>query len=272
MYFSLFRVMALLFVVGGIALFLPGMPVDSASNANESIRIFPSTPAFYQPFFVTVSGQWADTCIPAFHSLNISGSEILLEARTPDSSIACKDEQTPWGLSVLVQPQLPYFYTARLSIVSGITGRVISTTSHEFDVSGGIHPDPALPQTGQEVSLRLADFSPDGCIPQYVDHTTNGTAISVESQIPNVVCGQVPTPWEMNIALGALAAGNYQVELHVTDHRHTPPQRSQLLSGSFQVVSRILYSYLPLWGCFGGDPPSGGCAIFPEQTVQGAAP
>lgn len=269
---SLFRIIALLITIpiaaGGIAISLPSFSVDSALAANETIRIYPATPTFYEPFYITVSGRWANSCAPAFHKLTTSGGAIRLEARTPDGSVPCQDEPTDWGLSVLVQPQQAFLHTAQLSIVSGITGQPISTAFQDFTISGGILPVPVLPEAGKPLALRVADFSPDGCIPRYVSHQVSGATVTVESEIPDTVCGQAPTPWQMDVSLEPMAAGHYQTDLYVTDFRQSPPTRKRVLQSAFTVAATIHYAHLPLWGCFGSEAALGGCAILPETDSQ----
>lgn len=265
---SLFRTITILFVVVSISICRPSSSVDSALVANETIRIYPAIPTFYEPFYITVSGRWANSCAPAFHKLSTSSGAIHLETRTPPGSVPCQDEPTDWGLSVLVQPQQAFLHTAQLSIVSGITGQPISTTFQDFTISGGILPVPILPEDGKPLALRVADYSPDGCIPRYVNHQVIGATVTVESEIPDLVCGQAPTPWEMDIDLNPLTAGHYQTELYVTDYRQSPPTRRPTLQGGFTVATTIHSAYLPLWGCFGSNPASGDCAILPEADAQ----
>ena len=77
----------LLFVWLVIAVF--SRPVVSARGASEEIRMYPATPTFSQPFFVTVSGQWANSCVPAFHSLTVMENSVQIEAKTPGPLVTC---------------------------------------------------------------------------------------------------------------------------------------------------------------------------------------
>ncbi|MBI3958312.1 MAG: hypothetical protein HY328_05840 [Chloroflexi bacterium] len=195
-----------------------------------------------------------------------------LEARTPGPLVSCIDALTDWGFSVLVPPRPPDHHLAEVFIVSGITGEKISFARHEFDVKGGIQIVPALPLVNENVTLRLAELNPDGCVPKYASHAVQGQAVTVEAQIPDLVCGQVETPWQMEVALGSLAASAYQVELFVTDYRHTPPKRTRLLEQSFVVVEQLLHIYLPLWGCFGSSISPLGCVIIQTPDLPGVSP
>ncbi|RLT38206.1 MAG: hypothetical protein DWI57_12435 [Chloroflexi bacterium] len=251
--FRLFVVVSILLVSVWVVAAVASQPVFSARNANEEIRIYPDTPVFFQPFFITAAGQWGSTCVPAFHSVNVETGIILLEARTPGALVPCDDTPTDWEISVLIQPQQPYSYTVRLSVISGITGTLLAFANHDFDVIGGIQQIPALPLAGEDVSLRLADVSLDSCTPQYLSHSVITQTITIEAQIPDLVCGQVPTPWQIDTAVDPLPAGEYRVEMFVTDNRFMPPQRTRLLDGSFLVAETIYTIYLPVWGCFGAD-------------------
>lgn len=238
-------------------------PVFSARRAAQEIRIDPAIPIFSQPFVVTVSGEWPNACVPAFHSLTLMQNSVSIEAKTPDSLVTCTEGPTNWGFSLFVPPHRPDFYVALLVVISGITGETITSTSQDFEVMGGIQIIPVLPQITEEVTVRLADLSLDSCTPQYVSHSVNTQTITIEAQIPDLVCGQVPTPWQMDAVVGPLSAGEQQVEMFVTDARVMPPLRTRLLNGSFVVAETIYTIYLPLLGCFGAGIPPQVC-----NTVQ----
>ena len=201
--------------------------------------------------------------------MDVATGIIRLETKTPGAFVSCDNTPTAWSISVSIPPQEPYSSTARLSVISGITGAVLTFANHDFDIIGGIQQIPALPLAGEDVTLRLADVSPDGCTPQYVSHAVIAQTISVEAQIPNLVCGQVPTPWQIDTAVGPLPVGVYQAELFVTDTRQTPPRRIRLLDGTFVVVETIHTLYLPLWGCFGPDITPQGCTIVQPPERHG---
>lgn len=269
------RTLRIGFLCGLIALvqlFLLSRSVDSAPGANETITVYPATPSFSQPFFVTVSGQWPNSCVPAFHALRLEESSVYIEARTPGPLVTCTDGQTNWDFSLIVPPSQPNYYVALLAVISGITGETIASAREEFEVIGGIQTVPTLPQINEEISVRLAGLSLDSCTPRYVSHGVISQTITIEAQIPDLVCGQVPTPWQIDAAVDPLPAGAYEVEMFVTDNRVTPPQRTRLLDGSFVVAETIYTTYFPLWGCFGSDVSPLVCesALSPER--RGALP
>lgn len=265
--FRLFFFVSILLVLVWVVAVVASHPLLSARNANEEIRIYPATPTFFQPFFITVSGQWGSTCVPAFHSVNVETGTILLEARTPGALVSCDDRPTDWGISVLIPPQEPYSYTVRLSVISGITGNLLAFAEQDLDIIGGIQQIPALPLAGEDVTLRLADVSLDSCTPHYLSHSVITHTITIEAQIPDLVCGQVPTPWQIDVAVDPLPAGEYRVEMFVTDNRFMPPQRTRRLDGSLVVAETIYTIYFPVWGCFGSNVSPLVCesALSPER-------
>ncbi|RLT34048.1 MAG: hypothetical protein DWI57_17040 [Chloroflexi bacterium] len=264
---------AFAFLIGAsIFASIPGASVYSAHSTNEEITIYPATPSFSQSFFIAVSGKWANSCVPAFHTVDVGENRVRLQARTPGPLVACIETPTDWGFSVLIPPRPPNFYTADLYIVSGLTGGLLLFVQHEFNVIGGIQIIPALPLATENITLRLADLNPDGCVPAYVSHAVQGQTVTVEAQIPDLVCGQTPTPWQIEAALGLLAAGNYQAQMFVTDYRFTPPRRTRLLEDSFVVVAQLLHTYLPLWGCFGTDISPLGCTVVQMPDPRGDSP
>lgn len=270
--FRLSNAVSILLVFTWVVLAAASHPVLSARSVNEEIRIYPATPTFSQPFFVTVSGQWVNSCVPAFHSLTVTENSVQIEAKTPGPLVSCLETQTNWSFSVIVPPRPPNFHVALLAVISGISGETLSSVRHEFDVVGGIQITPALPLTTEDVTLRLADLSPDGCTPEYISHGVITQTITVEAQIPDLVCGQVPTPWQMEASVGPLPAGEYQVEMFVTDTRGVPPRRTRLLDGTFVVAETLRKIYLPLWGCFGSDISPLGCTIVQSPERRGDLP
>ncbi len=268
----LFQFVFVLLIGASIVVLIPSASVDSAHRANEKITIYPATPSFSQPFFITVSGQWANSCVPAFHTMDVEKNRVRLEAKTPGPLVSCTETPTDWGFSVLNPPRPPDFHWADVHIISGITGGTLSFVQHAFDVIGGIQIIPALPLATENVTLRLADLSPDGCVPEYVSHGVVGQTATVEAQIPDLVCAQAPTPWQMEVALGPVAAGDYQAQMFVTDYRHTPPKRTRLLEDSFVVVEQLLHTYLPLWGCFGSSISPLGCTVIQPPDLRGVSP
>jgi hypothetical protein len=251
--FRLPHIVSILLMVGWVVLVATSHPLFSARSANEEMRIYPATPTFSQPFFVTLSGQSANSCVPAFHSLILTENSLHIEAKTPGPLVSCLETQTNWSFSVIVPPHPPNFHVALLAVISGITGETLSSARHEFDVVGGIQIIPALPLTTEDVTLRLADLSLDSCTPEYISHDVITQTITIEAQVPDLVCGQVPTPWQIDAAVDPLPAGEYQVEMFVTDTRETPPRRTRLLDGAFVVAETLHSVYLPLSGYLGSN-------------------
>lgn len=247
--------------------------VDAAQRSNEQMRVYPAAPDFSRSFFMSVSGEWPNSCVPALQSVDVTTpNEERGEARTPGPQVNCTDTPTDWGFSILIPPRQPNFHTAVVVIKSGITGDTLSTIRHEFEVLGGVQVTPSQPLVNEEVTIRLADLSPDGCVPQYISHEVAEQSVTIDAQIPDLLCGQVPTPWQIDVPLGPLAAGTYQTELFVTDHRQNPPIRRRLLSDSFVVAEQLWYTHLPLWGCFGQDVSPLGCAIVQTPNRHGEKP
>jgi|GEM_PF-2355442 len=241
----------------------------SAGKADGAISVYPDSPAFYQPFLISVFGQWNDSCAPVFDAQYVEGNAVRLEAKTPAPPVVCNDVSTAWGFSVLIPPQLPNQYAVEVYTVSGVTGEKKLFIRHTFDVAGGIHVEPALPDANDSLTVQVAVLNPDGCVPKYVSHAVQGTTVTIETQIPNVLCGHVETPWQMAVAIGPLPAGNHQATVMVTDYRQTPPARTRLLEQSFVVVDRIIQIFLPLWGCFGPSPSPLACVV--SQPTNGRA-
>lgn len=220
----------------------------NAASLTDPIQILPNVPAFSQPFLVVVSGRWANSCVPAFHQMGADGMTVWIEAKTPGPLVVCDDNPTDWSFSVPVSPLPPNEYRLDVSIISGITNIPTFYAGTFFEVRGGIDISPVRPTPDDAITIRLADLHPDACVPDYLSHTVTGAVVTVEAETPDAACGQLPTPWEIQVAVDPLAAGEYAVELWVTEQAQKPPQRRLHTSHSFAVY---YYTYLPQVGNFG---------------------
>lgn len=72
---------------------------------------------------------------------------------------------------------------------------------------------PELPQRNETVTVQVAGVWHDSCVPSYVSHTLADEIISITTSVPGpeVVCGQVFTPWGFDIELDTLTEEHYQV-------------------------------------------------------------
>jgi len=145
--------------------------MESADSADNPIRIFPDSPIFSQPFFVIVSGQWANSCVPIFDSVETSQNTVRVEARTPGPLVPCADIPTEWAFSLLVPSLLPDEYRLDVYVVSGITNIPTFFAGANFTVQGGIDISPALPGPTDAIVIRLAELNPDSCVPRYLSHS-----------------------------------------------------------------------------------------------------
>lgn len=247
--FRLFRQLLVFACIPIFALFLSGS--TNAAHFAQPIQILPNAPIFSQPFAVVVSGQWPDSCVPFFHQMEVVGTIVQIEAKTPGALVVCKDEATDWIFSVPVSSLPPNEYRLDTFVISGITGISTFYAGTNFNVLGGIAILPSLPTPNDRIGVRLADLHPDGCVPDYLSHAVVGAVVTVEAETPDAVCGQIPTPWEMQVELDPLAAGEYVVELWVTEQAQKPPRRRLYASQGFSVYNHIYRNYLPQVGGFG---------------------
>ena len=223
----------------------------NAAHLTEPIQILPNVPTFSQPFVVVVSGRWANSCVPVFQQMGADGMMVWIEAKTPGPLVICDDKPTDWSFPVLVQPLPPNEYRLDVSIISGITNIPTFYAGTFFEVQGGIDISPTFPTPDDAITIRLADLHPDGCVPRYLSHTVTAAGVTVEAQTPDGVCGQVPTPWEIDVEIDPLTANDYAIELWVTAQGQDPPQRRLYASQSFAVYDRVYRIHLPQVDNFG---------------------
>ena len=237
-------------------LFLPILALSLSRSTNaahhaQPIQILPNTPVFSQPFVVVVSGRWANSCVPVFQQMGADGMMVWIEAKTPGPQVTCDDKPTDWSFPVLVQPLPPNEYRLDVSIISGITNIPTFYAGTFFEVQGGIDISPTLRTPDDAITIRLADLHPDGCVPRYLSHTVTGAGVTVEAETPGAGCGQVLTPWEIDVEIDPLTANDYAIELWVTAQGQDPPHRRLHFSKSFAVYERVYHNYLPQVGNFG---------------------
>lgn len=74
---------------------------------------------------------------------------------------------------------------------------------------------PTLPQVDQPIHVTIAGTWYDSCVPHYAGHQIRNGLVTVTLTIPEpeLVCGQVATPWSITVALGQLPAAHYQVHV-----------------------------------------------------------
>ena len=74
---------------------------------------------------------------------------------------------------------------------------------------------PTLPTTADIVQITVDGVWSHGCVPFDSGHTVVGSTISISTTVPGpeIVCGQVVTPWSILVELDRLTAGPYQIDV-----------------------------------------------------------
>lgn len=91
---------------------------------------------------------------------------------------------------------------------------------------------PEAPTTSDVISLLLSGTWPDSCVPQSPQVIRLGNHISVATSNPGEVCLTVLTDWGLEVPLGELPAGTYDVTVTYAGHERT---RKTIGQRTFQV-------------------------------------
>lgn len=219
--------------------------VHSSGLAEDVIHIYPPSPQFFQSFFIVVAGQWADSCVPLFDSLQIDTGTLRLNARTPGPPAECRPVATDWQFTVQAPTLLPNEYRLLVDILSGSDGSHTLIGPTDLVVQGGMAVRPALPATEETFIVATADLNPDGCVPQYLSHEMSDGKLIIETEIVGEACGTVVTPWRVEVSAAPLPPGPYTAEFYITDQRATPPQRRLAFSRPIAVAQTRFDTRLP---------------------------
>ena len=135
--------------------------------AQTTITTSPTTPAPNEPFNVTVHGVWPNGCVPAFQSMNLAGSTIVITAMQSDCTQACPQIVSAYSF-VTTSTMLPMgLYTIEYHIVDCKQNDTIAASQQllvsplcPFDRA--LHASAPAAQVGGSVLLHWCDpsFSP----------------------------------------------------------------------------------------------------------------
>lgn len=217
----------------------------SSGLAEGMIQIYPPSPEFYQSFFIVVAGQWVDSCVPVFDSLQSETGTLRLTATTPGPPTECQDRATDWQFTVQSPALLPNEYRLFVEIVSGSDGSRTFYGLADFVVQGGMSVSPSLPIGDEPFVVTTADLNPDACVPQYLSHKVSDAKLIIETEIVGDGCGTVVTPWQVEVSASPLPPGAYTAEFYITDQRANPPQRRLAYSRPIAIADSRFDTRLP---------------------------
>ncbi len=114
---------------------------------------------------------------------------------------------------------------------------------------------PNLPTPEDTIWVTAGGAWSDSCIPGYHSHELVGGVIRLDTTVdypPGTACLTVITPWSSVVDVGRLPAGNYQIDLYITDALNQLPA-ALCASRQFAVAQQWARQYLPLvargdWG------------------------
>lgn len=118
---------------------------------------------------------------------------------------------------------------------------------------------PNLPTPEDTISVTATGAWSDSCTPGYHSHELVGDVIRLDATVdypPGTACSTVITPWSLVAHVGTLPAGNYQVDLYITDTLNQLPA-ALCASRQFAVAQQWARRYLPLVAREDWEPTTG---------------
>jgi hypothetical protein len=139
---SLNHLKAVLIVVAVLAVFvllwsysmggvkdLASVAVGQDSTSFE-IKVSPSRPRTIDPISITISGVWANSCIPQNPEVRIDGKQIYITTSNPDRN--CLTQLTPWSHKIDIGRLPVGTYQILVSHISSAGEQLLG--SAKFDV------------------------------------------------------------------------------------------------------------------------------------------
>ncbi|MCB1919801.1 MAG: hypothetical protein KDJ28_07470 [Candidatus Competibacteraceae bacterium] len=96
---------------------------------------------------------------------------------------------------------------------------------------------PPTPSVNDRISIRIFDEWPDACTPENPEVMVSANTIEINTFSDSQACSQVITPWELQISVGYLPAGDYQVRVLYTREATLPSATSQIGQTRFTVTN-----------------------------------
>ena len=197
----------------------------SGAVFGQTISFDPPNPTRLDPVSVTVSGTWSDSCRPVLSDFSFRGD--LLELRTelsPVDGFSCQPSATAYETSLRLGVLPTGTFQVRAVASFGFSDDTFAVGDLQVSDIGSpnlrsIEIAPTRP-TEQDV-LSIAAFGEwsDGCIPEFDDLEVTGSTVRLYASTRSNICLQQITPFSLATAVGALAAGSYDVETWIADRR-----------------------------------------------------
>ena len=249
-----------------------------ATLAAQSIVFDPPNPTRLDPITVTLSGTWSDSCRPVLSDFQFRGD--LLELRTeltPENGTTCEPSATEYQTSLRLGILPSGSYQVRAVALLGFSDDTFALGAIEID--GGGSPDlrsievaPLSPTEQDVVSVAAFGDWSDGCIPEFDDLEVDAGTVRLFASTRSTVCLQAITPFSFATAVGALAAGSYEVETWIADRRADSEAAYELAgtrtirvapNSSRSITLRGRFRIEVSWSTVGGDTGMG-------QPLRGA--
>jgi len=230
--------------------------VNNLAGVSAVLDVLSPEPSTGNLTTIEASGIWRNGCVPVLDSVvfDNSGQEVgmvLITAIAEKANQTCGQVETAWNFPIDVEFELPGYYMVNLLIVSEQSGTTELITTKSVVVAGHVSFTPQVPQLDEEFSLSVTGIHGDACVPEYVSHDIVDGKIIVEIMSLEHVCGQVLTLWEVDVNIGALESGEYEVEIYKSyEYKGVPNERTLYKTEALSIGVRAsqinnYFVYLP---------------------------
>ncbi|MBV7330213.1 hypothetical protein KFU94_18580 [Chloroflexi bacterium TSY] len=102
-----------------------------------------------------------------------------------------------------------------------INSTSLSQTTHteQMHLDNQINVKPALPNSGDSITITVSGTWFNSCFPSYQSHQVTDNLIRIDAESPQtdgIFCHDTLTPWRFSVPISSLMAGDYRVDVYVT--------------------------------------------------------
>lgn len=226
---------------------------DQATEISAVVEVTTESPSTSNLVQIRTSGLWRNACVPHYsdHTIEESeyGTSVLITAIAEPEGFVCGQVETEWDFALDLDFDSPGLYTIQVVILSEWYPEPQLYTSTSTWVNGAVTHQPETPETDDHVTITIDGVNYDACVPSYESHLmTDNTVIINTVKAADLVCGQVPTDWEITVDMGTMAEGSYAVEAYITSYIDGEPIRELYQSSDLFVKEsrrQPQFFYLP---------------------------
>ncbi len=200
-----------------LTVFCLAFATEASRRAN--IEIFPRNPTEDDPITVRLYGRWPNSCIPQNPRATLYFN--TLEIATSNPGMICLPAETPWELEVPIGKLSSGRYRINMTFNSESVAQmrfIVEEGEPEPDLGRAyvdVHPE--QPTEDDAVTLIIYGNWRNSCTPESPQLSIVDNTITVATSNPSTYCLAVVSPWELEVPVGQLSTGTYDVVVSFDD-------------------------------------------------------